>query len=576
MKKFYFLLFFLPFICFSQTVSITKIIETDCSAPYVKTVELYVTNTVDFSTEVELKYMENGGLWGADKEIEVADFGSITDRFIYIVRDVAMMQAEFPSITFETNASVEGFNTIVTNTATNGNDGYQLILNGLVVSQFGKTDTDADDDPVWEHDDSVVSRKSGTVDTGAWDETHWVYSGKNSLDGNTKCKGGAGVEAYLSNLGGDFPLQYGFENGFTLTEGTGSFTFTPQAPLNRPPVEIFYHIPDGDITTMPILMSFHGAGRNGGSYRDYWIQMANEYGFMVIAPEFTTANYPGLGDNYNMSNIFDDGDNPSPETFNDESEWTFSTLDPLFDYVKVAASNIRETYNAWGHSGGAQFLHRFVTYLPNSKLDIAVCSNAGWYTVAENGVSFPYGIDNGQLPTTDLITAFSKKLIVHLGKNDTNSDPNSGIRRNDVVDAQQGIHRFERGQYFFNTSQATAQNMEVSFNWEKHEVAGIGHQAQLMANDALQYLLSGFLSVGKIENKPAMKIYPNPTNIGQVTIDSPENGSISVQVYDLLGKQVKKEILRSDVLSVLDLTPGLYIMQITQNGFFTTKKLIIN
>jgi hypothetical protein len=199
MKNFYFLLFFLPFICLAQTVSITKIIETDCSAPYVKTVELYVTGTVDFSTEVQLKYMENGGLWGADKEIAVAGFGSITDRFIYIVRDVVMMQAEFPSITFETNASVEGFNTIVTNTATNGNDGYQLILNDVVVSQFGKTDTDADDDTIWEHDDSVVSRKSGIVDTGAWDETHWVYSGKNSLDGNTKCKGGAGIEAYLSN-----------------------------------------------------------------------------------------------------------------------------------------------------------------------------------------------------------------------------------------------------------------------------------------------------------------------------------------------------------------------------------------
>jgi len=357
---------------------------------------------------------------------------------------------------------------------------------------------------------------------------------------------------------------------------TGSFTFTPQAPLNRNPLEVFYHIPDGDITTMPILMSLHGASRNGESYRDYWIQMANEHGFMVIAPEFTTENYPGLGDNYNMSNIFDDGDNPSLETFNDKSEWTFSTLDPLFDYVKVAASNIRETYNAWGHSGGAQFLHRFVTYLPNSKLDIAVCSNAGWYTVAENGVSFPYGIDNGQLPTTDLITAFSKKLIVHLGKNDTNSDSSTGIRRNDVVDAQQGIHRFERGQYFFNTSQATAQNMEVTFNWEKHEVAGIGHQAQLMANDALQYFLPNFLSVGKIENKSAMKIYPNPTNIGQVTIDSAENGYISVQVYDVLGKQVKKETLTSKVFSVLDLTPGLYIMQISQNGFFTTKKLLIN
>ena len=72
-----------------------------------------------------------------------------------------------------------------------------------------------------------------------------------------------------------------------------------------------------------------------------------------------------------------------------------------------------------------------------------------------------------------------------------------------------------------------------------------------------------------------MKIYPNPTNIGQVTIDSPENGYISVQVYDVLGKQVKKEILISDVLSVSDLTPGLYIMQITQNGSFTTEKLMI-
>ena len=96
-----------------------------------------------------------------------------------------------------------------------------------------------------------------------------------------------------------------------------------------------------------------------------------------------------------------------------------------------------------------------------------------------------------------------------------------------------------------------------------------------MATDALQYFLPSFLSVGKIENKPVMKIYPNPTNIGQVTIDSPENGYISVQVYDVLGKQVKKEILISDVLSVSDLTPGLYIVQITQNGFFTTKKLLI-
>jgi hypothetical protein len=357
---------------------------------------------------------------------------------------------------------------------------------------------------------------------------------------------------------------------------TGSFIFDPQALLNRQPVEIFYHIPDGDIATMPILMSLHGADRNGDTHRDFWIDMANEHGFMVMAPEFSTANYPGLGDNYIMSNIFDDGDNPSSATFNNQNEWTCFVLDPLFEYVKTVISGTQQKYSAWGHSAGAQFLHRLFMYLPNSKLDIAVCSNAGWYTVPENTVSYPYGILNGQLPTSDLTAAFSKKLIVHLGKNDTNSDPNSGIRRNDVVDAQQGVHRFERGQYFFNTSQATAQNMAATFNWEKQEVAGVGHQPQLMANDALQYFLPNFLSIDKVQNKPVIKIYPNPTNVGQVTIDSTENGNITIQVYDVLGKQVKKETLTSKVFSVLDLTPGLYIMQITQNGSFTTEKLMIN
>ncbi len=90
-----------------------------------------------------------------------------------------------------------------------------------------------------------------------------------------------------------------------------------------------------------------------------------------------------------MSNIFDDGDNPTPETFNDPDEWTCSVLDPLFDYIVADISGTQQKYNAWGHSAGAQFLHRLFMYLPNSKIDVAVCSNAGWYTVTENTVSYP-------------------------------------------------------------------------------------------------------------------------------------------------------------------------------------------
>lgn len=566
MKKFYFLLFFLPVICFAQTVSITKIIETDCSAPFVKTLELYVTGTVDFRTEVQLNYMENGGLWGADKELEVADFASITDRFIYIVRDVAMMQAEFPSITFETNASVTGFNTIVTNTATNGNDGYQLILNGVVVSQFGKTDTDAANDPVWEHTDSVASRIQNIADNGLWDETHWVYSGKNSLDGNTKCKGGAGIEAYLSNLGGDFPLQYGSNNHFTLTAGTGSFTFEPQAPLNRNPLEVFYHIPEGDVANMPILMSFHGASRNGGAYRNYWIQMANDNGFIVIAPEFSTVNYPGLGDNYNMSNIFDDGDNPTTSSYNDKNEWTCAVLDPLFDYVVAGVSSTQQTYSAWGHSAGAQFLHRLLTYLPSVKIAVAVCSNAGWYTTPENTVSYPYGILNGQLPEEDLVDAFSKKLIVHLGRNDnTSSTSAGGPRNNTILNNQQGYSRLARGRYYFETSAAVAQDMNTSFNWEKRELAGVGHNSEAMANDALRFFQSSLLSTERNKDLKTIQIYPNPA----ATVLSFDNSKIAaskMDIYAMNGKLVATfnftHFDANQEVNISKLLKGIYFLKV--------------
>ncbi|WP_299520961.1 T9SS type A sorting domain-containing protein [Winogradskyella sp.] len=356
---------------------------------------------------------------------------------------------------------------------------------------------------------------------------------------------------------------------------TGSFTFTPQPPLNRPPVEVFYHIPEGNIATMPILMSFHGAARDGATHRDYWVNMANSNGFMVFAPQFSNANYPGLGDNYIMSNIFEDGDNPSPETFNDQNEWTCSILDPLFEYIKTDISGTQLSYSAWGHSAGAQFLHRLFMYLPNSNINVAVCSNAGWYTVPEESVNYPYGILNSQLPQSDLISSFSNNIIIHLGQDDTvpSTDP-GGPRDNTVLNNQQGLHRLERGQYFFNTSQTVAGNLGVDFNWEKHEVPNVGHDGQLMANDALQYLMPFLLSTPEFDSN-TLSIFPNPTNTGVVTITSNKSDVMNVQVFDILGKQVKNETLTNNTLSVSDLKSGIYIVKITQNNASTTKRLVI-
>ena len=155
MKKLYILLFlmFASFSSYAQNVTITKIIETGCSSPFLKSVELYVDGTVDFSTDVVLNYMQNGAPW-ADNQIDISALGTITDSFVYIVRDIALMQAEFPSTTFDAS------NTVVVTNSTNGDDGYQVVLNGEVVSQFGKTETDADNDTDsnWNHNDAVATR----------------------------------------------------------------------------------------------------------------------------------------------------------------------------------------------------------------------------------------------------------------------------------------------------------------------------------------------------------------------------------------------------------------------------------
>ena len=47
----------------TKSVSITKVIETDAGSPYIKTVELYVSGTVDFASDnVVMNYGKNGCL----------------------------------------------------------------------------------------------------------------------------------------------------------------------------------------------------------------------------------------------------------------------------------------------------------------------------------------------------------------------------------------------------------------------------------------------------------------------------------------------------------------------------------
>ncbi|MCT4630616.1 T9SS type A sorting domain-containing protein [Winogradskyella sp.] len=100
-----------------------------------------------------------------------------------------------------------------------------------------------------------------------------------------------------------------------------------------------------------------------------------------------------------------------------------------------------------------------------------------------------------------------------------------------------------------------------------------GNAYYLTARDAADFSVP-VLSTNNFESA-SFSIYPNPTNTGFVTITSSNSDVMNVQVFDILGKQVKNETLINNTLNVSSLNKGVYILKITQNNTSTTKKLVV-
>ena len=71
-------------------------------------------------------------------------------------------------------------------------------------------------------------------------------------------------------------------------------------------------------------------------------------------------------------------------------------------------------------------------------------------------------------------------------------------------------------------------------------------------------------------------VYPNPVNNGEINISTASNGNKSVQIFDVLGKQVyTKNILADEKIKTSNLGAGLYILKVEENGKTATTKIII-
>lgn len=267
----------------------------------------------------------------------------------------------------------------------------------------------------------------------------------------------------------------------TLSAGAGRFTFSYNNGRAGHSIPVHYYMSENADQDSPVIFVMHGTFRNGRQYRDLWIEQAREHDFVLIVPEFSDRDWPGSS-GYNLGNLTN-----WTGRANDPAQWGLTVIEHLFDHLRGQYGFTAEQYGIFGHSAGAQFVHRMVLFGPESRISTAVAANAGWYTMPCPGTSFPYGMKDSPAGAETLQKALGRRLIVLLG--DQDNDPNGSLLRRTRGTMAQGSHRYSRGQNFFGTGRDTAQSLQADFNWEMVVVPGVRHWGPELPPAAMQYLL---------------------------------------------------------------------------------------
>ena len=258
--------------------------------------------------------------------------------------------------------------------------------------------------------------------------------------------------------------------------GSGRLEFTV-GPWHLP---VWYHRPTGHGPTDPIVFVMHGVQRNADDYRDQWRDLAEQYQVLLVVPEYSREQFPGAA-GYNLGNVLDQQNAPQPP-----DRWSYATIEPLFDLIRDWAGSTRERYHLYGHSAGAQFVHRFLYFVPDARVDQVVSANAGWYTLPDETIDFPYGLRGAPVPHGGLRRALTRPVTVLLGTADT--DPAHPSLRHTPEAEAQGAHRLARGEYFFQAARSRADVLNVDFGWRLAYAPDIAHDNAGMASFAARWL----------------------------------------------------------------------------------------
>lgn len=247
----------------------------------------------------------------------------------------------------------------------------------------------------------------------------------------------------------------------------------------KPDIDIFYSSPKSINANTKLLFLMHGGSRAAEKYIHDWISFSKDRNVVLVAPEFSKKYYPEYA--FLMMS------KENGKSLNDESLYINNSLGLLFDFFKAKLKLSTSNYRLYGHSGGSQFVHRYLLLSSDTRIEKAAMANAGFYTFLDDEITYPFGTKKMKISDERIKWFYRLKGGVFLGSADNDSNHESLPRMRKA--RKQGKNRLERGKNFFEDLVKYGVNNNLPFRWRFQIVSNVGHSNIGMSMAASEFLL---------------------------------------------------------------------------------------
>ena len=247
----------------------------------------------------------------------------------------------------------------------------------------------------------------------------------------------------------------------------------------KPDIDIFYSSPKSINANTKLLFLMHGGSRAAEKYINDWISFSKDRNVVLVAPEFSKKYYPEYA--FLMMS------KENGKSLNDESLYINNSLGLLFDFFKAKLKLSTSNYRLYGHSGGSQFVHRYLLLSNDTRIEKAAMANAGFYTFLDDEITYPFGTKKMKISDERIKWFYRLKGGVFLGSADNDSNHESLPRMRKA--RKQGKNRLERGKNFFEDLVKYGVDNNLPFRWRLQIVSNVGHSNIGMSMAASEFLL---------------------------------------------------------------------------------------